>query len=67
MEVEQISLLYNVLSSPSIKDRNLQDLAIETFWPDMNILQAETLLHGLFYLDSIEPQTEPPKQEELPN
>ncbi len=61
--------LRNYLDSPSVQRRGgaFEEIVIQSIWPDMNQLDAELIRDGFIFLDSIEPQVEPPKQEELPN
>jgi len=68
-EVEKLITLRSYLDLPSVQRRGgaFQEIIIQSIWPDMNQLDAELIRDGLIYLDSIEPQTEPPKQDELPN
>ena len=68
-EVEKLITLRGYLDLPSVQRRGaaFQEIIIQSIWPDMNQLDAELIRDGLIYLDSIEPQTEPPKQDELPN
>ena len=68
-EVEKLMTLRNYLDLPSVQNRGaaFQEIIIQSIWPDMNQLDAELIRDGFIYLDSIEPQTEQLKQEELPN
>ena len=68
-EVEKLMTLRSYLDLPSVQRRGgaFQEIIIQSIWPDMTTLDAELIRDGLIYLDSIEPQIEPPKQEELPN
>lgn len=68
-EVEKLMTLRNYLDSPSVQRRGgaFEEIVIQSIWPDMNQLDAELIRDGFIFLDSIEPQVEPPKQEELPN
>ena len=50
--------LYNLLSHPGIVSRSLQDMAIQTVWPNMNVLEAELFLHGVMELDDMNKPSE---------
>ena len=49
-EIVKTLTLNSYLSHPAISERNLQDMAIQTYWPNMNRLDAELFMSGVVYL-----------------
>jgi len=53
-EVEKMLALYLRLNQPSIQDSLIsQIIAVQTYWPEMNILDGEMFIDGMMLLDSL--------------